>query len=305
MLDPSPRPTKPPAKRLRKGHFSSSSTDYVVEGTVNGIRTEASPDTGSDECIISSHFASKLGQKPAAGTEKTITLANQKTVESTGMIEVLWKFANDPKPHSLTCWILPGSSNDFVLGSRFLRATKTLTTSMHRITKVFRSSRFRLRLLGEERQRILGAFNNQVTTALADTGSDLMLVSLDRVLSHGLSMSSGRNDRTEVELADGSRTWTCGIVKNATWRIGESPVRCDFHVLDGLPADVILSKDYLFEQNIFANHFESSFDIDSVEGISLLCGVRVIEEGLYDLDELEQEFLRDSKQFPCNYIEHH
>ncbi|KAF3807652.1 hypothetical protein GCG54_00007385 [Colletotrichum gloeosporioides] len=111
----------------KKSQFSSGVTDYIVEGSVNGIGIEASPDTGSDECIVSSDFASKLGQSTVPGTEKMMTLANGKKVWSPGMIEVLWRFANDQTPHILKCWILPNSSKDFVLGSRFLKMTGALT----------------------------------------------------------------------------------------------------------------------------------------------------------------------------------
>lgn len=276
----------------KKQNFSSGSTDHVVEGSVNDIRTEASPDTGSDECIVSSHFASKLGKKPVPGTEKTITLANSKKVKSPGMIEVFWKFADDQTPHILKCWILPGSSNDFVLGSQFLKMTETLTKFSHRIKKVLLPHRHRLRLMGEEKERIMGLLNHRLTTALADTGSDLMLVSSEYVQLHGLIMNTGRKYRTEVELADGTRIWTRGTVRDATWTIGNNTVRCDFHVLDGLSADVILSKDYLFDLNIFCEYTDSFFNVDAIEDISLLCGIRLIEKEAFDLNELERDFPR-------------
>ncbi|KAI8293437.1 hypothetical protein K4K59_005676 [Colletotrichum sp. SAR11_240] len=129
--------------------------------------------------------------------------------------------------------------------------------------------------------------------ALADTGSDLMLVSSDFAQRRGLVIETGRKYHTEVELADGTRTWTSGIVSRATWAIGNDPVLCDFHVMHGLPADIILSKTYLFERDVFSNHSESFFNIDSVEDISLLCGIRLIEKELYDSEKLESDFLRD------------
>ncbi|KAF4853527.1 hypothetical protein CGCSCA4_v002345 [Colletotrichum siamense] len=276
----------------KKQNFSSGSTDHVVEGSVNDIRTEASPDTGSDECIVSSHFASKLGKRPVPGTEKTITLANSKKVQSPGMIEVFWKFANDQTPHILKCWILPGSSNDFVLGSQFLKMTETLTKFSHRIKKVLLPHRPRLRLMGEEKERIMGLLNHRLTTALADTGSDVMLVSLEYVQLHGLIMDTGCKYRTEVELADGTRIWTCGTVRDATWTIGDNTVRCDFHVLDGLYADVILSKDYLFDLNVFSKYTESFINVHAIEDISLLCGIRLVEQELYTLEGLERDFPR-------------
>ncbi|KAK2741600.1 hypothetical protein CKAH01_06941 [Colletotrichum kahawae] len=277
----------------KKSHFSSGATDYIVEGSVNGVGIEASPDTGSDECIVSSQLASKLCKTPVSGTEKTITLANKKRVWSPGMIEVLWKFANDQTPHILNCWVLPHSSKEFVLGSRFLKMTGTLTKFFHRVKKVLLPPKLRLRLMGEEKERTMGFFNHRMTPALADTGSDLMLVSSEYVRRHGLTMHSGHGYCFEVELADGTTTYTTGVVRNAAWRIGDSTVRCDFHVLDGLPADVILSKDYLFDLNVFSKYTESFVNVDMIEDISLLCGIRLIDERLHDLEELEEGFLRD------------
>ncbi|KAF4411275.1 hypothetical protein CFRS1_v006329 [Colletotrichum fructicola] len=201
-----------------KSRYTSGTTDFVVEGSVDGIRTEASPDTGSDECIMSAH---------------------------------------------------------------------------HRIKKVFTSLKLRLRLMSEEKLRLSGIFNNRMTSALADTGSDLMLVSLEYALHQGLSVNTGKKYRSEVELADGTKTWTHGTVENAMWTVGESTVQCDFHVLDGLPADIILSKDYLFDLNIFSDYADSFFDLDSVEDLTLLCGIRLVEEEIQDLEKLEEEFLRD------------
>ncbi|EQB45489.1 hypothetical protein CGLO_15630 [Colletotrichum gloeosporioides Cg-14] len=276
----------------KKSHFSSGVTDYIVEGSVNGIGIEASPDTGSDECIVSSDFASKLGQSTVPGTEKTMTLANGKKVWSPGMIEVLWRFANDQTPHILKCWILPNSSKDFVLGSRFLKMTGALTTFFRHAKKAIIPSRPQLRLMGEKKERMMGFLNRRLTTALADTGSDLMAVSLKYAQLHKWAISTEREHRTEVELADGMRAWTCGTVSDATWTIGDRTVRCDFHVLDGLPADVILSKEYLFEMDVFTEHQDSFFDVEAIEDISLLCGIRLIEKEAFDLNELERDFPR-------------
>ncbi|CAI0652912.1 unnamed protein product [Colletotrichum noveboracense] len=276
------------------GRFSPTMTDYVVEGSVNGVCVEALPDTGSDDCVISSDFAYRLGQKPIRDTEKIIVLANNKTVQSPGMIEVLWKFANSQTPHYIKCWILPGCTKDLVLGFPFLETTETLTKFFHRVRKIKIATRLRSRLIGKQKRRVAGCLGARVTTAVADTGSDLMLVSLEYVQRYCLEMNTGWENCTEVELADGTSTWTCGIVKSAMWTIRESIV-CDFHVLDGLAADVILCKDYLFDLNFFARHAGQFFDVDLDENISLLCGVRLIEARPYHLNKLSRELLKAGK----------
>ncbi|OLN81423.1 hypothetical protein CCHL11_09845 [Colletotrichum chlorophyti] len=277
----------------RNGQYSSGTTDYIVEGTVNGIRTAAAPDTGSDDCVISSDLVSKLGLQVIPGTGKLITLANNKATQSPGVVRVLWKFANEQTSHNMRCWVLPNCSNDFVLGSQFLKVTETLTTFFHRVKKLLVPRRLRVRLIGEGKQRLLGSFNNRVTGALADTGSDIMLVSAEYVRRHGLYMRTRPEDRVEVELADGSRTRTVGTVRKATWSVGDKTVQCDFHVLDNMPVPVILSKDYLFKLEVFSKHADSFFDTDLMDDISLLCGVRLVEEKKLDLDALEADFMRD------------
>ncbi|KAF9872645.1 hypothetical protein CkaCkLH20_09824 [Colletotrichum karsti] len=277
----------------RKVQYSSGTTEYTVQGNVNGVNVAALPDTGSDECMISSSLASKLGHQPNPGTERMITLANKKRIHSPGMVEVIWKFGQESIPHKLKCWMLPTCSNDLILGSRFLETTKTLTSFLHRVQKRLIPRRLRLRLLGQVKKRLMGILNGRNTTALADTGSDLMLVSAEYARLYGLFVSSGREDRVEVELADGTRTWTSGIVRDATWTLGDLTVQCDFHVLEDLSVDVILSKDYIFELEVFSKHGELFFDMDLMEELSLLCGVRLVDEEAYDLDALEGEFMRD------------
>nr|XP_036577376.1 uncharacterized protein CTRU02_12609 [Colletotrichum truncatum]KAF6784347.1 hypothetical protein CTRU02_12609 [Colletotrichum truncatum] len=275
----------------------SSGTDYIVDGSINGVSVAASPDTGSDDCIISSNLAARLNLKPVPGTTKTITLANKKPVLSPGMVEVLWNFANDHTPHSLKCWILPKCSNDFVLGNRFLKATKTLTTHFFsRIKKLISPGRLRVRLIGGEKERILGFFNGRIATALADTGSDIMVVSADYARRMGLHVESGPGDLVEVEFADKTRTWTSGIVRDVLWTVEGREVYCDFHVLDGLAVDVILGKDYLFDLDVFSTCAGSFFDIDSVAGMSLLCGIRLVEDHTFDWTSLEAEFLQDGSR---------
>lgn len=286
-------------KNARKvSGFSSELRQYFVEGHVNGTPVEALPDSGADMCFISLKLASGLGLDPAAGTQKRITLANKKHVQSPGMVEVPWRFAREQKAHILNCWILPGCVHDLVLGNRFLRVTQTLTKFKNRIKSklVELPRRLRLRLLGEEKQRLWGSLDGHLTAALPDTGSDVMLISGAYARKIGLTIDRDFENWLEVEFADGTTDWTSGVVRDVPWNVGGETVRCDFHVLDDLCVDVILSKNYLFDLSVFSEHSECLFDADSEEDLLQLCNIRLIGRYSDTLNVLEEEYLEDGKR---------
>ncbi|KAK6387219.1 hypothetical protein LTS17_000485 [Exophiala oligosperma] len=107
-------------------------------------------------------------------------------------------------------------------------------------------------------------------TALADTGSDAMLISANFAADIDASIEEPRE---AVQLANGKEVQTLGRVKNLTFTFrpdsaGPRPLSSrtrpesgmlasdknsvsDFYVLDKLPVDMILSSQLLFEHNVF------------------------------------------------------
>lgn len=281
---------------LKASDFSSRREDSFVEGDVNGLPVEACPDTGAAMCCISSKLASGLGLGPAPGTQKMISLPN-KRVQSPGMVEVPWRFAGEQKVHTLKCWIFPECVHNIILGSHFLRETQTTTKFKGRIKskKTNLSRLLQLRFLGEEKQRLWGYLDGHPTAALPDTGSDVMLISSAYARKIGLTVDSDSENWLELELADGTTAWTSGVVRDVSWNVGWKTVRCDFHVLDNLCVDVILSKNYLFALNTFSENSDSFFDIDSEENLFQLCNIRLIGQYGDTLNVLETEYLEDRK----------
>ncbi|PTB49370.1 hypothetical protein M431DRAFT_272536 [Trichoderma harzianum CBS 226.95] len=272
-------------RRIYQEYPLADSVDkqYYVAGTVNGMLIEALPDTGADKCFISSKLASRLGLLPVPGTQEKITLANEKVVESPGMVQVPWEFTRQREKHMMNCWILPGCIRDLVLGSSFLQATNTLKRFRDRIKVrligVF--NRFSLSFLGGKKQRLRGYINGHLTAALPDTGSDAMFVNGAFARKIGLDIDSDVRNLVEVELADGSTTMTSGIVRDVQWRVGKTTVQCTFHVLEDLCMDVILSNSYLFNMNIFSEQEEHFFDMDSKDHFddysSYFCSLRLLK----------------------------
>ncbi|KAH8903254.1 hypothetical protein BR93DRAFT_857436, partial [Coniochaeta sp. PMI_546] len=275
--------------------FSSGRKQYFIQGQLGRTHLEAFPDSGADMCFISPSMASRLGLNVTPGTGRTIHLANKKLATSPGMVRVPWTFSGESTAQMLECWVLPGSVHSLVLGNKFLRATQTLTKFASRIKSriVGLPKRLRLRLLGEEKQRLWGYLDGHLTPALPDTGSDVMLISREYAERIGLTIDGCCENWLEVEFADGSTTWTSGVVRDVPWSVGGKTVRCNFHVLDDLCVDVVLSNDYLFETRVFTEHSNCFFDTDSEQDLFQLCNIRLIGRFCDTLSGLEDEYLED------------
>lgn len=74
---------------------------------------------------------------------------------------------------------------------------------------------------------------------------------------------------------------------------GGEAIRCDFHVLDNLCVDVVLSNDYLFQTRAFSEHSDGLFDINSEEDLFQPCNIRLIGRFSDKLNGLEDEYLED------------
>lgn len=278
-------------------NFSSGRIGYVVEGTVNNVLTVATPDNGSDTCILSSSFAARLGLTPKPGTSTSITLANKRQIMSPGMVNVRWSFANESQSYKLTALIIPGCFSDFILGSHFLQVTKTFTKFKNRVKKIIQQQRhLRLGLIGEGKQYLSGYLDPWLTAALADTGSDVMAVSRDFAQKRSMRIDRSPEGRVQVELPDGTVLWTRGVV-SATWAIGgrdDAKMECSFYVIDNLIEDVILSKNYLFELDVFSRYSRFFLQSDPADGPAF-CGIRLIDNVVWDSEALEREFLADGE----------
>jgi hypothetical protein len=158
-------------------------------------------------------------------------------------------------------------------------------------------TRFRINLVGNEKQRLWGSLGGRPALALPDTGSDVMLVSAEWAKENNLEIDHEPRHRLGLELADGSKVFTMGIVHNATWTFGDSSktVCCDFYVLDNLLVDVVFSNDFIFGLDVFSrfNHF--MIDLDSMPDLSEFYNVRLISKYSQELARLEEESINNSK----------
>lgn len=202
--------------------------------------------------------------------------------------------------NKIQCWIFPGAIHNLVLGSPFLKASETLTTFRHRVKSrlVAMSRRLQLRLMGHEHQRLWGLLNGHPTLAVPDTGSNVMLVSRKYAKEAGLAVDWDYS-KLEVEYADGSTDWTSGVARDVPWTVGETTIRCDFHVLDSLSVEVVLSNDYLYDMDVFSKHQEQFMMLNCEEDMLRFYGIRLVHgnpEGVED-DQLEDREYQETGKF--------
>jgi hypothetical protein len=286
--------------RRRTSNFSSRRTEHLVEGLVNGRQVDAFPDTGADSSFISLKPADELGLTPSHRNERAIHLPNKKVVVSPGVVEVPWVFRGESSLSKIQCWIFPESVHELVLGNPFIKLSETLTRFRHRIKSRLAafSRRLRLRLMGFEQQRVWSLLSGHLTMVLPDTGSDVMLVSSKYAEETGLEVDGHPDNWLEVQYVDGSTDWTSGVARNVSWSVGNTTVSCDFHVLDSLDVDVVLSNDYLFGMDIFSEHQEELLSLDSEEDMVRFFGIRLVHSPKQDIDQSEAGKLLQQTYIP-------
>ena len=241
---------------------------YEVPGNLNGAQVAAFPDTGAEKNVISLDFAVRNKINIRRDSQLEFQLPTGKFSRSVGTAYLPWRFANEPRVFNILFSVLPECIHDVIIGRKSLNFTQTLTKFAHRIKTKLLPFRPRLgvRLLGSQRQRVRGSLDGERVAAVPDTGSDVMLVSTAYAKQRGFKISGQKDCRSELEFADGSRAFTRGLVKDVDWSFDDSNAsyQCDFHVLDNLSVDVVLSNDFLFGVKAFQKYDSSFFDEDDV-----------------------------------------
>jgi len=110
---------------------------------------------------------------------------------------------------------------------------------------------------------VLGQIEGYQTSACPDTGSDIMAISSRFCRQRGYTVDDSQEHKIKVQFADGSFGWTQGKVSGLDWRFGHDQrlgdsFLVDFYVLPNLPCDVILSNEFLFDNDVFYR-FEEFF----------------------------------------------
>ncbi|OJJ46801.1 hypothetical protein ASPZODRAFT_2031408 [Penicilliopsis zonata CBS 506.65] len=239
----------------------SATTELVTRGRLHGVLVDGCPDTGSCVNIVSYDFVrrQKWNFQPHSDLPH-IQLPGRGTVRPLGTITLPWRFEGEERAYDIIFHVLAKCVHPVILGRKFLASSGSLgqffSRMKRKIISITTGRKNRLFLLDSPRERGVGSWgklNGHAACALADTGSDVMVISLDFAKSLNLDIETDSWRREWLELADGSITRTKGIVRGVEWTFGDENVkyRCDFVVLDNIEYEVILSNDFLFENRIF------------------------------------------------------
>ncbi|KAK7459911.1 hypothetical protein Landi51_00160 [Colletotrichum acutatum] len=148
------------------------------------------------------------------------------------------------------------------------------------------------RLLGNEKRRLHGLINGEPVQALPDTRSDIMAVSEAYALSRGFDIDRNLEHYLDVDFADGSEGFICGLVRGVEWTFAASQqsVRCDFYVIEDLCTDVVLNSEFIFGLDVFSAQSESLSELPDSEDYSELLLISLKSNGYFNLPQREDVF---------------
>ncbi|KFY55625.1 hypothetical protein V496_06947 [Pseudogymnoascus sp. VKM F-4515 (FW-2607)] len=253
----------------------------------------ACPDSGSEKNIISKACAVEHGFRIRHRKTKDIKrfeVGNGDIVWSIGRVfetvglpgSPLWK-------KKRWFYVLDNCPVPLVMGMEFLREAEVLTKYRHLLENcpVEMSNISSLLWIGSPRNRLRCTFDGRQLEAVADTGSDLNLMSLACAEREGFRIDRRTEVRTEIVVGNGEVIETLGqvYVSNLTldWREPEAeppeqpprrrandvPLEPDphgstqrphggdddlyiaFHVVENLPCDIILGQKFLIDTDAF------------------------------------------------------
>lgn len=256
---------------------------WSIPGKVGGLDVSACGDTGSEFDIVSTSFAERNSIGITRDTKtREYTLPDGQFGRFVGSVLLPFQFRGEQETYMREFQVLQGCVQDVILSRSFLSVTGTLNRFRHRIVRtIFGKNGFnKLLSIGSAGRSLPGFLDGIPAKALADTGSDLNLVSETYAKSNGFAVDRHFASRRLVQFANGTRKKTHGVIRGVAWSFGdqgETPIQCDFHVLEGQRYEVVLGAGFLYNNDIFSLHSAWTQDLASCESENLgLSYVRVL-----------------------------
>lgn len=140
------------------------------------------------------------------------------------------------------------------MGMGFLQKTKLHTENKHLLVECpsWFGNMPTLKWIGSPQANISFCANGHELVACADTRSDLNFMSLKCAKQRGFKADRTRRARARIRLADGSASETVGTVHISSVEVGNfDSFEMDFHVLPGLPCDIVFSEEFLEQRDAF------------------------------------------------------
>ncbi|KGO46712.1 hypothetical protein PEXP_068820 [Penicillium expansum] len=234
--------------------------------------TNALGDYGARKNFMREEYALRLGLPISRKSARKVTIGSGKEVTTVGTATVPFRFTGENEGHKLEFQLLPNCIHNVIIGKAFLKLTETFSNIANFCRRVKERvakgiSQFHLLYLGAFTPMFEGSINGQVQTALADSGSKVLLMDEAYARSIGLHIQTGHEHQTRLKFADNSVTDTVGMVYNVKWRFGHdgeftSPYPLNFHILENAPANVVLSDTFLFDTRAFSEYHRYLIDDD-------------------------------------------
>ncbi|KAI1391504.1 uncharacterized protein F4822DRAFT_427351 [Hypoxylon trugodes] len=267
---------------------------YNVPGTINGVFTNALPDTGSSINAISENFVTKLNLKVEPTNNQSVPTLGKRKALVVGRTVGLFSFEGERDTYRLDLHVLRDSVCDLLLGREFVSQRELFTKFRRCVAERDRVCALRgtsLFLLQESPgDHLRCAVNGYEASAIPDSGSELMLISRDFAQRNKFKVHDEPECRRDVTLIDGSIIRTDGMVLDAqlefdippTWQeldyhrflahtndilshinqqenvSTKSIFLCDLHVINDLPCDILLSNEFTYQAQVFSR-FRSLF----------------------------------------------
>ncbi|KAK9780543.1 hypothetical protein SCAR479_02658 [Seiridium cardinale] len=262
----------------------------VLRVAIHGQEDAACPDSGSQKNIMVESYAKQNRLRIRRGREdqRIFELGNGKKIRSVGRVRARVRLlAGDPYPQKEWFYVFANCPVPLILGMPFLERNEILTKNRSlledcplaysQIDSVF--------WIGSVRNRLQCSLDSHKAIAVADTGSDVNLMSLEYAKREGYQIDRRREFRRRLQFGDGSQADTVGqvYVHNLTldWRgsetrpvpmappladmdanapsfgqgtneeSGSAQLSAVFFILPGLPCDIIFGRDLLETTDAF------------------------------------------------------
>jgi hypothetical protein len=270
---------------LRASKHRRENKRKVLRIVFDGNEHLACPDSGTEKNTILKDLANNLNLRILTGPKgiKEFRLGNGKCVSSVGRVHVPVELPGSSLGRKKRWfYVLQNCPVPLILGMPFLRQAEVLTVNRHLLEACPQefSNISSLLWIGTPRQRMKCSLDGRNLYAVADTGSDLNFMSLDCAKRKGFYIDRRREARRRIKIGDGTEVETVGQVYvhnlGLDWReaeteslppindprlpsasnteaLGKGPEEFGaiFHILPGLPSDLIFGRDLLDETDAF------------------------------------------------------
>jgi hypothetical protein len=244
--------------------------------SIGGSTCFARPDSGSDRDIITETFTADNGILVQRGeADKSIfKLGSGKLIQSLGRALVPLRIFGDSQSIEHRWFdVIAKCPVPLILGLDFIRKFKLFTQKKHLLVDCpynFGNLPV-LKWIGSPRERINFVADGRSLIAGADTGSDLDLMSLQCARRRGFKIDTNESARNRVMLADETIVETIGQVHVSSVKLSHfDRFEMSFHVLPGLPCDVIFGEEFLEQMDAFSTCDIVRLDENDIHSLNTL-----------------------------------